>query len=39
MNIFDALSQRTSVNYFDTERAISTAEVLELLDYAGGAPE
>ena len=38
MNVFDALSQRTSVNYFDTERAISTAEVLELLDYAQHAP-
>ncbi|WP_430459693.1 nitroreductase family protein [Thalassolituus sp. LLYu03] len=38
MNVFDALTQRTSVNYFDTSRLVSRGTVLQLIDYAQKAP-
>ncbi len=38
MNVFDALTDRTSVNYFDSSRSLSNEEILALLDYAQQAP-
>ena len=38
MNVFDALTERTSVNYFDSSRPVSPELVLELIDYAQQAP-
>lgn len=38
MNVFEALTQRTSVNYFDTERSVDSDTVAELINYAQKAP-
>jgi len=38
MNAFDALTNRTSVNFFDTEKPVSDETVLEILNYAQEAP-
>ncbi|MAD43742.1 MAG: nitroreductase family protein [Oceanospirillaceae bacterium] len=38
MNAFDAMTGRTSVNFFDTTRPVSTDEVLDILTYAQEAP-
>lgn len=38
MNTFDALTQRTSVNFFDTEKPVTRQQLSELIDYAQHAP-
>ncbi|MAK91250.1 MAG: nitroreductase family protein [Oleibacter sp.] len=38
MNAFDALTSRTSINFYDTEKAVSKEDLLEILNYAQEAP-
>lgn len=38
MNTFDALNQRISANFFDTERKLSSQQLTNLINYAQQAP-